>query len=137
MTRIPALTIGVGAMNGYSKEKGADLESDLTQKWFLITTPFLMLWYIKKLEHVMVKPAARIAIGILGGAVLNGFAFCIGSKFGQITADFTAHAVPATSRPPRVPPLWLHPLPSTSWPLGASPYAQSGSRLDSSNTEMR
>lgn len=137
MTRIIGLTIGVGAMNGYAKEKGSELSSDSTQKWFLITTPLLMLYSMKKLDSTLRSPAQRIPVGILGGALVNGFAYCMGSKFGQITADFTERVVPATSRPPRVPPLRLHPLPSTSWPLGASLYAQSDPRSGSSNTEMR
>lgn len=137
MTRIPGLTIAVGAMSGYAKEKGAEPNSDLIQKWFFITTPFYMMWYIKELEHVVAKPVARVAIGVAGGAFMSGLAFCIGSKFGQITADFTERAAPVIALPPRAQPRPSHPLPWTSWPLGASPYAPSGPRSGSSDTEMR
>jgi hypothetical protein len=137
MSRLPILTLGVGAMKGYSDEKGSPLKSDHIQKWFAITTPITMLWVANQMDKNALRLSARIAAGILGGAFLAGFSYCVGSKFGHIAAEFTdgAHPLPSgKGLPLRVPLLLPPPPPLTSWPSVASPAVLSDSHTDSSYT---
>lgn len=150
MSRLPILTIGVGAMKGYSDEKGSPLKSDHIQKWFAITTPITMIRAFNQTDKNALRFGARVVVGILGGGLVAGFSYCVGSKFGHIAAEFTdglpaagarplgAHPLPSgKGLPPRAPLLPPHLPPLTSWPSVASPAAPYGSHTDSSCIEKQ
>ena len=132
MVLLTPLTVAVGAMNGYRPDTISK------QKWFFITTPMVMIWAFNRLEETIKHPVYRLGSGIVGGGLLSGYLYCVGSSFGRMAAEFT-DSLPggpfAKAQPPRGPLLLLPPRPETLWPSTALPAVPSWPRMDSSYTQ--